>query len=175
MNSRPTVALLARIFDVNITYSFCNGHNGVQSTRVDVNQGGNHKLMALPVRMRLATKSGAHADIFLDRLRSPYSEAPRIIFVAFLVANMVAKQPVRLTTSQWALKQLQAECQHGWTGVERKKCVHVSHKKDNNASALQTCKTGLEPRTSALECGLLATRPPLRQNGASREKKYVFC
>ena len=114
---------------MNITYSFCNGHCGVQPTRVGVNQGGNHKLTVLPVRMRLATKSGAHADIFFDRLRSPYSEAPRIIFVAFLVANMVAKQPVRLTTSRWALKQLQAACQHGWTGVQRKKCVHVSHEK----------------------------------------------
>ena len=53
------VALLARIFDVNITYSFCNGHSGVQSTRVDVNQGGNHKLMALPRRMHFAIRSGA--------------------------------------------------------------------------------------------------------------------
>ena len=33
------VALLARIIEVNITYSFFYGHSGVQSTRIDVNQG----------------------------------------------------------------------------------------------------------------------------------------
>ena len=33
---RPTGT---HIFEVNIAYSFCNGHSGVQSTRIDVNQG----------------------------------------------------------------------------------------------------------------------------------------
>ena len=39
--SSTAVALhvLARIFEVNVTYSCCNGHSGVQSTQIDVSQG----------------------------------------------------------------------------------------------------------------------------------------
>ena len=100
--SRPgSVALLARIFDVNITYSFCNGHSGVQSTRVDVNQGGNHKLMALPRRMHFAIRSGARTGRRSKCCETVYSEATRAYTSVFFGPNILPKAPLRTFHTTW--------------------------------------------------------------------------
>ena len=142
------------VFNLHRLYFF-------QWTRMDVNQGGYRKVTALPVRMHLASRSGARRCPFRTRSRAHIQRSACFVYTRFFgceygVASTICTSP---RPGEW-LGHVHSAFQAHWTGRQRKKVeVQVRKKKFCSSACIFTQPIGFVPANRGARGGRRATRP----------------